>query len=82
LWDEFQEEYFELPADKRLTLASYDAGPPQFAYVEPIAVGDALPELPLFLKPGIYVPTPLEETYQITWGVFAGNLPLSAAIEQ
>ncbi len=51
IWDEFVEEDFELPADKPLTLASYDAGPPPTAYVEPIAVGDALPDMPLFLKP-------------------------------
>ena len=34
LWDEFQEEDFELPADKPFTLAAYDAGPPQVAYVD------------------------------------------------
>ena len=33
----------------------------------PIAVGDPLPALPIFLTPGIYVPAPLEETYQTTW---------------
>jgi hypothetical protein len=67
IWDEFQEEDFELPPDKPLTLASYDAGPPRVAYVEPIAVGDPLPAMPLFLKPEFYVPAPLEETYQATW---------------
>jgi len=65
-----QVEDYELPADKRLTLASYDAGPPQVAYVENIAVGDELPELPLFLKPDIYVPAPLEETYRASWEAF------------
>jgi hypothetical protein len=69
IWDEFQEEDFELPPDKPLTLASYDAGPPRVAYVEPIAVGDRLPPLPLFLKPEFYVPAPLEETYQTTWDI-------------
>ena len=44
------------------------------AYVEPIGVGDALPEMPLFLKPEIYVPTPLEATYQTTWDVFPSVL--------
>ena len=39
IWDELVEEDFELPADERLTLAAYDAGPPPVAYVEPIAVG-------------------------------------------
>lgn len=40
------------------------------AYVEPVAVGDTLPEIPLFLAPGVYVPVPLEATYQTTWSVF------------
>jgi hypothetical protein len=70
IWDEIVEEEFELPADKRLTLASYDAGPPPVAYVEPIAVGDALPDMPIFLKPEIYVPAPLEATYRTTWDEF------------
>ena len=58
IWDEFVEEDFELPDDRRLTLAAYDAGPPPMAYVEPIAVGAALPEMPIFLKPEFYVPAP------------------------
>jgi hypothetical protein len=77
IWDEFEEnedEVFTLPADKPLTLASYDAGPPPTAYVEPIAVGDALPEMPLFLEPEFYVPAPLEATYQTSWSHFPGVL--------
>jgi Protein of unknown function (DUF4058) len=67
IWDEFVEEDFALPVDQRLTLAAYDAGPPPVAYVEPIAVGEALPDMPIFLKPDFYVPAPLEETYRTTW---------------
>ena len=70
IWDELVEEDFELPADQRLTLAAYDAGPPPVAYVEPIAVGEALPDMPIFLKPDFYVPAPLEETYRTTWDDF------------
>jgi Protein of unknown function (DUF4058) len=70
IWDELVEEDFELPADQRLTIAAYDAGPPPVAYVEPIAVGEALPDMPIFLKPDFYVPAPLEETYRITWDDF------------
>jgi hypothetical protein len=79
LWDEFLEEDFELPPDKPLTLASYDAGPPRIAYVEPVAVGDTLPDMPLFLKPGYYVPAPLETTYQATWELFPA--PLKGLLE-
>jgi hypothetical protein len=74
IWDEFIEEEFTLPPDKPLTLASYDAGPPRVAYVEPVAVGDVLPDMALFLKPEWYVPAPLEATYQTTWGVFPAAL--------
>jgi hypothetical protein len=37
------------------------------ACVEPVAVGDVLPEMPLFLVPEQYVSAPLEPTYQQTW---------------
>jgi hypothetical protein len=74
LWDEFLEEDLELPPDKPLTVASYDAGPPQVAYVELISVGEALPEMPLFLKPEVYVLAPLEATYETAWKVFPAAL--------
>ncbi len=70
IWDEFQEKDFELSSDKPLVLAAYDAGPPPVAYVESFAVGDSLPEMPIFLKPGFYVPAPLEATYQSSWSRF------------
>ena len=67
IWDEIQEEPFELPDDKPLTVAAYSAADPCTAYVEPVAVGDTLPDLPIFLEPSRYVPAPLEATYQSTW---------------
>lgn len=70
IWDEFDENEFALPADKPLTLASYDARAGVVAYVEPIAVGDALPSMPLFLAPRLHVPCPLEATYQTAWEGF------------
>jgi hypothetical protein len=74
IWDEFQEEDIALPPDKPLTLAAYAATPIKTAYVEPIAVGDRLPDMPLFLQPGFYVNAPLEGTYETTWGVFPAAL--------
>ena len=74
IWDEFEEEDLELPRDKPLTLASYDAGSDYVAYVEFVAVGDALPDMPLFLKPDIYVQAPLEPTYQAAWDAFPAAL--------
>jgi hypothetical protein len=79
IWDEIRDEPFKLPSDKRLTLASYCAGLEIVAYVEPVAVGDLLPSMPLFLKPGEHVETPLETTYQTTWTVCPD--PLKEAVE-
>lgn len=69
IWDEIDDEPFDLPADKRLTLVSYSAGIEKIAYVEPIAAGDALPDMPLFLEPEVYIPALLYATYQTTWSV-------------
>jgi len=66
IWDNFDPEHEEEPPppDKPLSLASYLALPFPEAYYEPLAVGDVLPPMPLFLDPDWYVNTPLEETYQ------------------
>jgi hypothetical protein len=67
IWLELGEPPYLAPPDQPLTLASYAAGLPMTAYVEPIAVGAALPDMPLFLEPEWYVPVPLEATYQAAW---------------
>lgn len=67
IWDEFLDSDFVLPQDKRLTLAAYVAGLFPEAFVEPVAVGSKLPDMPLFLSPDVYVPVPLESTYAAAW---------------
>ena len=37
------------------------------AYIEPVAVGDALPDMPLFLTNDLHVMVPLEPAYQASW---------------
>ncbi len=64
IWNNFEEGPYDLPADEPLTLAAYTAGAPVEAYVEHLAIGDKLPDMPLFLSPGRYILTPLEATYQ------------------
>ncbi|HEV3079278.1 MAG TPA: DUF4058 family protein [Gemmataceae bacterium] len=55
----------DLPsADKPLALGSYVAADLPDAYVEFIAVGDPLPEMPLFLEPDRHIDLPLESTYE------------------
>jgi hypothetical protein len=70
IWDVLTDE--RLPtrqAGKPLTVAAFDAGQPVTAYVESVAVGEVLPEAPLFLAPGWYVNVPLEQTYMASWDV-------------
>jgi hypothetical protein len=81
IWDRFKEEPFELPPGLPLTLAAYSAGSEKVAHVEPVGVGQPLPDMPIFLAPDRHVPCPLEATYRVTWGVFPQALkgPLEAA---
>jgi hypothetical protein len=74
IWDRLHDEPFVLPPDKPLTLAAYSAGAEIVAYIEPVAVGDTLPDRPIFLTPDSYVNCPLEATYQDTWSVFPAAL--------
>lgn len=71
IWEELSEQPFTFPAGKDRTLASYETASEWAAYVEPIAVGDSLPDMPLFLTreliPNVHVMVPLESTYQTTW---------------
>lgn len=85
IWDEILEEDFAFPPGKDRVLASYRSGREQTAYVEPLAVGDPLPDMPLFLTDEFYVTVPLEAAYQTAWNaspkalrteVETGNVPL------
>lgn len=67
IWDEIEERDFVLPPGKDRILASYETGDVRAWYVEAVGVGDALPDMPLFLANGWHVPVPLESTYQATW---------------
>jgi hypothetical protein len=69
IWEEISSQPFLLPPGKPLTLAAYQCLPTKTAYVETVAVGDALPDMPLFLREQWHVQTPLEATYQTAWGV-------------
>jgi hypothetical protein len=79
IWEYIAAEDFAAPADKPLTVAAYESNLVTRAYVEPVAVGDPLPDLPLFLEPGEWVPVPLERSYQTTWETLP--LPLKELIE-
>jgi hypothetical protein len=67
IWDELIDNDFALPPGKPLTLAAYIGGPCPEAFIEPTAIGAALPEMPLFVTPEVYVPVPLAATYESGW---------------
>ncbi|MFO0966499.1 MAG: DUF4058 family protein [Gemmataceae bacterium] len=68
IWQEIVDEpEFVPPADKPLTLVAYESAAVVTAFVEPVAVGDTLPDMPLILEPGGAVSVPLEATYQQAW---------------
>lgn len=58
---------FQQPVDRPLTLVAYEAKPAPTAYIEPVRLGDLLPEMPLFIERGWYVNVPLEATYMQAW---------------
>jgi hypothetical protein len=58
IWDEIDEEDFTFPEGKDRILASYEAGSVRRAFVEPVGVGDRLPNMPLFLAEGLHVSVP------------------------
>jgi hypothetical protein len=64
---EQSDEPYDLPAEEPLTLAAYAAGPQVDVYLEHLAVGAALPDMPLFLRPDRYISVPLESTYQAAY---------------
>ncbi len=50
-------------------MVAYTGGLERPAFIEPVAVGKPLPDMPLFLRPPRHVMVSLEETYQTA---FAG----------
>ncbi len=74
IWDTLCDEPYEQPPDCPLTCVAYSAGAEITAYVQPTAVGEALPAMPVFLGPETYVSLDLDVTYTATWAVFPAPL--------
>lgn len=64
IWEQIKDDPFQPPADQPLTLVAYECDLTTRAYIETLAVGQPLPDMPLFLEPNGCVMTPLEATYQ------------------
>ena len=69
LWEQIEDASYQPPADQPLTLVAYECDLLTRAYIEPAAVGQPLPEMPLFLEPNGCVTVPLEETYTTAFAV-------------
>lgn len=67
IWQELDGERFTPPPGRPLTLAAYRVEDGVTAYVEPVAVGQELPDMPLFFTPERYVNVPLAETYDAAY---------------
>jgi hypothetical protein len=63
IWSDLTSDAYSLPQNKTLTLAAYESAGAIRAFVRHVAVGDSLPDMPLFLRPNRQVPAPLEATY-------------------
>jgi hypothetical protein len=67
VWEEIAGTEFISPPQKPLTVVAYESALSVRAYVRHLAVGDSLPEMPLFLEADACVMVPLEPTYQIAF---------------
>jgi hypothetical protein len=67
IWDEVDGSPFEFDKKQPLTLVAYVAGLQKIALVEPVAVGEVMPDMPAYLDEDHYVPVPLEATYMQSW---------------
>lgn len=75
IWSEIDPSTpFQFPDERQMTAVSYHAQRPPTAYVEPLAVGQVIPDMPLFLDVTHYVNTPLESTYNAALSVVPKHL--------
>jgi hypothetical protein len=67
IFEEFADDPLWLPPETPLSLIAYECADSLRAYLEPFAVGDVLPDMPVYLYPGMYIEVPLETTYMAAW---------------
>ena len=69
IWEQIQDDPFQPPADEPLTLVAYECDLTTRAYIETVAVGQVLPDMPLFLEANGCIMVPLEATYETAFAV-------------
>lgn len=70
IWSLIDDVPFVPPTERPIMLVSYACGLTTHAYMETIAVGERLPDMPLFLESDGHVMVPLEATYLAAWDAF------------
>ncbi len=63
VWGDDPTDTFHFDPARPLTFASYVGGAGAQAFVEPAAVGEPAPTVPVFLTPTVYVSLPVDATY-------------------
>ncbi|HLW68401.1 MAG TPA: DUF4058 family protein [Gemmataceae bacterium] len=67
LLNEISSQDYALPKDQPLTAMAYTGGDVVNAFAAHFAVGEPIPEMPLFLTRENYINVPLEATYIAAW---------------
>ena len=67
LLNEISADDYLLSSERPFTVAAYIGGPVVEAFVEHFAIGEPIPQMPLFLTRENYVRVPLEATYLAAW---------------
>lgn len=67
LWQQRSSDPHGVTPDHPLGLSAYRSDVAPTAYFQPVAVGEPLPDMPVFLTPDHYVNVPLEATYIEAW---------------
>lgn len=74
IWSELGQPPVPFSSQKPLQVVSYRSSGSVSSFIEPRAVGDRLPDAPLFLTPARFVPLPLEGTYEASFAALPKNL--------
>lgn len=79
IWAELGQPPVPFSHDRPLQVVSYRAAGSISSFIEPRAVGETLPDAPLFLTPSRFVALPLDETYRGSFAALPANLKREVA---
>jgi hypothetical protein len=74
IWAELGQPPVPFQRERPLQVVSYRSAGSVSSLIEPRAVGEKLPEAPLFLTPSLLVALPLEQTYEAAFAALPANL--------